>query len=57
MHLLLQSKTGLFAMEFKRQLGVKYGTAWMFKHKLLQAMKESDDKHSLNGIIQLDDAY
>ena len=28
----------------KRQLGVKYDTAWMLKHKLLQTMKESDDK-------------
>ncbi len=42
MHLLSQTKTGLSAMELKRQLGVKYDTAWMLKHKLLQAMKESD---------------
>ncbi len=39
MHLLSQTKTGLSAMELKRQLGVKYDTAWMLKHKLLQAMK------------------
>ena len=31
-------------MELKRQLDVKYDTAWMLKHKLLQTMKESDDK-------------
>jgi len=29
----------------------------MLKHKLLQAMKESDDKQPVNGIIQLDDVY
>ncbi len=29
----------------------------MLKHKLLQAMKESDDKHPISGIIQLDDVY
>jgi hypothetical protein len=27
------------------------------KHKLLQVMKERDDKKPLSGIIQLDDAY
>ena len=42
--LLSQTKTGLSAMELKRQLDVKYDTAWMLKHKLLQTMKESDDK-------------
>ncbi len=57
MHLLSQTKTGLSAMELKRQLGVKYDTAWMLKHKLLQAMKESDDKQPISGIIQLDDVY
>lgn len=40
-HLLMQSKTGLSAMELKRQLGVNYDTAWKLKYKLLQAMKES----------------
>ena len=29
----------------------------MLKHKLLQAMKESDDKQPISGIIQLDDVY
>lgn len=56
-HLLTQSKTGLSAMELKRQLGVNYDTAWMLKHKLLQAMKEKDDQHPIGGIVQLDDAY
>ncbi len=57
MHLLTQTKTGLSAMELKRQLGVKYDTAWMLKHKLLQAMKEADDQRLISGIIQLDDVY
>jgi len=56
MHLLSQTKTGLSAMELKRQLGVKYDTAWMLKHKLLQTMKESDDKQPISGIL-LDDVY
>ena len=32
-HLLTQSKTGLSALELKRQLGVSYNTAWLMKHK------------------------
>jgi len=42
-------------MELKRQLDVKYDTAWMLKHNLRQVMKESDDKQPISGIIQLDD--
>ena len=57
MHLLSQTKTGLSAMELKRQLDVKYDTAWMLKHKLLQAMKESDDKQPISGIIQIGRAH
>ena len=33
----------------KAPVGVKYDTAWMLKHKLLQAMKESDDKQPISG--------
>ena len=57
LHLVTQSKTGISAMELKRQLDVNYDTAWMMKHKLLQAMKEVDDQHPIDGIIQLDDVY
>jgi hypothetical protein len=56
-YLLSQAKTGLSAMALKRQIGVSYNTAWMMKHKLLQAMKESDDKSHIGGIIQVDDVY
>ena len=47
MHLLSQIKTGLSAKELKRQLGIKYCTVWMLKRKLLQAMKESDEKQPI----------
>lgn len=56
-HLVTQSKTGISAMELKRQLGVNYDTAWKLKHKLLQAMKECDDEGKIGGIVQLDDVY
>lgn len=44
-------------MELKRQLGVNYDTVSKIKHKLLQAMKEADDKYSIGGIVQLDNVY
>jgi transposase-like protein len=56
-HLLTQSKTSMSAMALKRQLGISYNTAWSVRHKLLQAMKEYEDKRPIQGIIQLDDVY
>jgi len=56
-HLLAQAKTGLSALALGRQLGVSYNTAWSIKHKLMQVMKERDDRKPLSGIIQLDDVY
>ncbi len=38
MHLLSQSKNSISALELKRHLGVRYKTAWLLKHKLMQVM-------------------
>jgi transposase-like protein len=56
-YLLTQSKSGVSALSLMRQLGVSYCTAWMVKQKLMQVMKEREDKKRLKGLIQLDDAY
>jgi hypothetical protein len=56
-YLLTQAKTGLSALALKRQIGVSYNTAWSIKHKIMQTMKERDDRKPLNGIIQRDDVY
>jgi len=56
-HLITQSKTGLSALELKRQIHVSYNTAWSMKHKIMQVMKERDDSQPLSGTIQLDDVY
>ena len=55
--LLTQSKTGLSAMALRRHLGVAYNTAWLIKHKIMQAMRERDDAQPLSGLIQVDDAF
>jgi len=56
-HLITQSKMGMSALELKRQVGVSYNTAWSMKQKVMQVMKERDDKKPLSGVIQLDDVY
>lgn len=56
-YLVTQAKTGLSALALKRQLGVSYNTAWGIKQKIMQAMKERDDRKPLSGIIQMDDVY
>lgn len=56
-YLVSQAKTGLSALALKRQLGVSYPTAWLLHHKLMQAMAERDTRYTLNGDVQVDDAY
>ena len=56
-YLITQSKTGLSALALKREAGVSYNTAWGMKQKIMQVMKERDDRKKLSGIIQLDDVY
>ncbi len=57
LYLICEAKTGLSALALKRQLGVNYRTAWLLHHKVMQAMQERDAAYTLNGIVQVDDAY
>lgn len=57
MHLLTQAKNNVSALELKRHLGVRYKTAWLMKHKLLQVMAEREDRRVLDGRVEIDDAY
>jgi transposase-like protein len=41
-YLLTQHKNGISVLALWRQLGVSYNTAWLLKHKLMQAMVERD---------------
>jgi ribosomal protein L37AE/L43A len=56
-YLLTQHKNGISALSLRRQSGVSYNTAWLIKHKLMQAMLERNHDRSLSGQIQLNDAY
>ena len=57
MYLLSQTKNGISALQLGRQLGVDDNTAWLLKHKLMQAMRERDRAYRLGGTVQVDDAY
>ena len=57
MYLLTQNKNAISALALKRQLGVSYKTAWLMKHKLMQAMAQRDERHLLQGRVEIDDAY
>jgi len=57
MHLITQAKNNVSALELKRHLGVRYKTAWLMKHKLLQVMAEREDRRVLDGRVEIDDAY
>ncbi len=57
MHLLTQAKNNVSALELKRHLGVRYRTAWLLKHKLMQVMSEREHSRRLDGRVEIDDAY
>ena len=57
MHLLTQAKNNVSALELKRHLGVRYKSAWLMKHKLLQVMYLREEPRQLDGRVEIDDAY
>lgn len=57
MQLLTQSKNNVSALELMRQLGVSYRTAWLVKHKIMEAMRLREDRRELDGRVEIDDAY
>ena len=52
-----QAKTGLSALELKRQLGVNYPAAWLLHQRINRAMAKQDSTHRLSSAMRLDDAY
>jgi hypothetical protein len=57
LYFLTQAKNGISALELSRSLGISDNSAWLIKHKLMQAMKEREAGRLLSGLVQLDDAY
>ena len=57
LQLLTQSKNNVSALELMRQLGVCYRSAWLIKHKLMEAMRRREAPRELDGRVEIDDAY
>jgi ribosomal protein L37AE/L43A len=57
MHLITSAKNDISSLELARQLGVKWDTAWLIKQKLMEAMRQRNSMHKLDGDVQIDDAY
>lgn len=57
MQLLTQSKNNVSALELMRQLGVSYRSAWLMKHKIMEAMRLREERRELTERVEIDDAY
>jgi ribosomal protein L37AE/L43A len=57
LQLLTQSKNNVSALELMRQLGVCYRSAWLVKHKIMEAMRVRESSRELHGRVEIDDAY
>jgi ribosomal protein L37AE/L43A len=57
MQLLTQAKNNVSALELRRQLGVSYRSAWLLKHKIMEAMRRCEQDRELDGRVEMDDAF
>jgi hypothetical protein len=57
LQLITQAKNGISALELMRQLQVSYPTAWLLKHKVMEAMRLHEADRQLSGRVEMDDAY
>ena len=54
----VQLKKGFSSKEMQRQLGLKrYEPVWFMVHKLRKAMANRDTWYTLEGMIEMDEAY
>ena len=58
MFLLSATKKGFSSKEIQRQLGLKrYEPVWAMVHKLRKAMGNRDERYTLEGMIEMDEAF
>ena len=48
---------GISALQLGRDLGCSYKTAFVFAHKLREAMAPADDARTVQGVVEVDGAY
>jgi hypothetical protein len=58
MFLLTITKKGFSSKEIQRQLGLKrYEPVWAMVHKLRKIMVSRDNRHTLEGMVEMDEGY
>ena len=55
--LMLNAKKGLSALQLSRDLEVNKNTAWRINMQLRKAMKQSEQRDLLTGIVEMDETY
>lgn len=50
-------KRSISSSMLSKQIDVTYKTAWLMLHKIRHSIQKHDEKYTLSGIIELDDAY
>jgi transposase-like protein len=56
-YLISNDKRGCSALMLKKELSIRYDTAWTIKHKILSTMKNRDNDYLLSGIAEVDEAF
>ena len=55
--LMLNAKKGLSALQLSRDLKVNKNTAWRISMQIRKAMTQSEHRHLLTGIVEMDETY